>query len=378
MAIPEEPTKSENVYYSTFQDRIDPTTGSFEMSDRLKWIATQKIQGIFKVDLIHCTYLIKSDFFEKIDYNFRERNYEYRNFALSMHYHGVPQYIDARFWQGSLTLSEALEESKKILDDLTKNPQIVRSYSHDESASGIPLAGITISKNNHRQIEFVNRHQNLCFQWNQGIDSSTVNYDLLKESGLISHDCSWDRPSIANALSHRSLWEEVVLSDRQMVIFEDDAIFVNDFGSKLDDFLELVPQDYDLVYLGFNWDSFVFVDLFDLPSGVVKMVFDQTALQSDLHHIQAIEAAPHPIRLRAAFGICGYLISPKGAKVLLDSTFPLTDELINPPKIPWTLKPQTLDSVLNKYHSLMENYISFPPLIYVGNSHQQSSRLNSK
>jgi GR25 family glycosyltransferase involved in LPS biosynthesis len=100
-----------------------------------------------------------------------------------------------------------------------------------------------------------------------------------------------------------------------------------------------------LLYLGFNWDSFVFIELFDSLAGIVKLTFSDANLKADFDSVQQIILKPVALRLRAAFGTCGYLVTPEGARKLIKMTLPLSDRIVNPPGVPWRMKAFTMDSL---------------------------------
>ena len=118
MVVPPNPRASENCFYSTFHHKIAKSNGQFVDSRFGRRIATQDIQGIFEVDLIHCTYLLRQDVFSDVNYSLQDGNWEYRNFALSLQKNGIPQYVDAREVYGCLTLSESVDLARKIMTEL--------------------------------------------------------------------------------------------------------------------------------------------------------------------------------------------------------------------------------------------------------------------
>jgi hypothetical protein len=74
--------------------------------------------GVHKVDLVHCTYLLRSDIFSKVNYLVIPNNWEYKNLIISLKNHGVDCYLDARRDYGVLTLSEQVEGAKFQINQL--------------------------------------------------------------------------------------------------------------------------------------------------------------------------------------------------------------------------------------------------------------------
>jgi glycosyl transferase family 25 len=238
------------------------------------------------------------------------------------------------------------------------------------------VIGITVRRNQQRRDEFEAKHPHLVFEWFDGIDGSSILRDNLIEKGVLASDCTWSDRSIANALGHQALWHEAVATNQSLVVFEDDAIFARDFSQRLDTLFSAVPDDFDLIYLGFNWDRFVFLELFDSSAGIVKLTFSQEKLLTDFDSIQHIFFKPAPFRLRAAWGMCGYVISPAGARKLIEKTLPLNDRMVHPPGVPWRIKAFGMDSLLNEAFHQIESYVSIPPLIYVENNRKTSTIWN--
>jgi GR25 family glycosyltransferase involved in LPS biosynthesis len=108
--------------------------------------------------------------------------------------------------------------------------------------------------------------------------------------------------SLACALSHHQIFEECRHQDRPYLIFEDDIIIDHTFDNKLNDVLINLSkvESYDIVYLGYN----------EIP-GFTKKPFDN------------ILSTPHGL----ITGLYGYILSPQGAKKLIEYIFPLDKQI---------------------------------------------------
>lgn len=135
--------------YSNFHEQIGPI-GEFVQSDRNLQICAGEMVGIFPVDLVHCTYLVRGDILKYIDYQYSDDNYEYRNFALSLMKNApdVQQYLDARHVWGCLMFTEfegamnscqnfmvSVEDSIKSYDKAEVKKEISRSGEYSKSRS---------------------------------------------------------------------------------------------------------------------------------------------------------------------------------------------------------------------------------------------------
>lgn len=70
-------------------------------------ILQRQIIGLFEVGIIHCTYLIRSDVFDRVSYqNGHPEGCEYITFAYNLRIYGIPQIIDNRRVYGCLTAKE--------------------------------------------------------------------------------------------------------------------------------------------------------------------------------------------------------------------------------------------------------------------------------
>jgi hypothetical protein len=102
--------------YSNFHHPVDEK-GYFVQSVQYKDIVLQKYTGLHQVELVHCTYLIRKDMFDKIHYQDGSLDYEYVIFGRAMRYYHIPQLLDNRQIYGCLTLTE----NKKACKDFMKH-----------------------------------------------------------------------------------------------------------------------------------------------------------------------------------------------------------------------------------------------------------------
>jgi FkbM family methyltransferase len=86
--------------------------GYFEILDR-------KSVGVFPVELVHCTYLVRRDVFNCISYQSGLNGaYEYITFAYNLRIVGIQQYIDNRKMYGCLTMAQTAETSRKFMEKI--------------------------------------------------------------------------------------------------------------------------------------------------------------------------------------------------------------------------------------------------------------------
>jgi GR25 family glycosyltransferase involved in LPS biosynthesis len=111
------------------------------------------------------------------------------------------------------------------------------------------VIGITVERNQPRRDIFEAKHPNLSFEWSEGVDGAQIDRVALIKEGVLAWDCSWSDRSIANALSHFSLWVESAEKNQTILIFEDDSVFSRDFEKNLSLLLSETPDDFDLLAL---------------------------------------------------------------------------------------------------------------------------------
>lgn len=224
------------------------------------------------------------------------------------------------------------------------------------------------------------------FPWRRvdGVDgnrlaSSTA--DELAARGIIARDGlpegyephTWGH--LGAALSHRSLWEEAARSedDDVLVILEDDAEVCPQFGARLRRVLELAKErePWDIVHLGFNTDAPLTIQL-DCPRLEIQLICQENGRPVGLGAPFAVSwpAKPHEgemllARVLDIHGICGYAVSARGARRLLEACFPMTATSID-----GTISRQTREG-------LLQALIAIPPLVLSPNDHTQSDTVCS-
>jgi GR25 family glycosyltransferase involved in LPS biosynthesis len=177
------------------------------------------------------------------------------------------------------------------------------------------------------------------------------------------------------ALSHRSLWEEAARAgdDDVMVILEDDAQVCPQFGAQLRRVLALAKnrEPWDIVHLGFNTDAPLTIQL-DCPRLELQLICRENGrpVEEGAPFAVAWPERAHEGELLLArvidiHGICGYAVSARGARRLLEACFPMTATSID-----GTISRQTREG-------LLEALIAIPPLVLSPNDHAASDTVRS-
>lgn len=102
-------------FYSNFHYVTD-SNGYYRDSPYYTTILLRQMTGLFQVEVVHCTYLIRNECLSKVCYDDQSYRYEYVIFSDALRKAGIPQYIDNRYEYGKLTFcdTEAEFKSKNI------------------------------------------------------------------------------------------------------------------------------------------------------------------------------------------------------------------------------------------------------------------------
>jgi glycosyl transferase, family 25 len=233
---------------------------------------------------------------------------------------------------------------------------------------------INLEKRKDRNEEFLRRNSQSaeCCRVNAP-EGNLLCIDDLLVRGLIAEPLESYSPGVlANALSHRELWERALSTEAPVTIAEDDAVLNRNFSTKAAEVTAKLPPDWDIILWGWNFDSILHCEIIPgLKDGV--MHFNPSPLWDKQDWFQEIDTESIPLRLFGAFGILCYTVSPKGARMLQGLCFPLRNELILIPGLGCHLKNFSLDTVMNKYYRILKAYVSVPPLAWSENDKTTSS-----
>ena len=143
-------------------------------------------------------------------------------------------------------------------------------------------------------------------------------------------------------------------------------ITVMNFGSVLARSMPMLGLNWDIIMLGYNTNSILDIEMIpgcDLRGGF--SLAHPTA--RDLETFAAMTAPVGIYRLRNAFGVCGYIVSPTGAQKLGNACFPLNNRRIMIPALGGALVPYTVDCMMNDAYRTIRAWACFPPLVMTSN-----------
>ncbi|MCE2574441.1 glycosyltransferase family 25 protein [Komagataeibacter sp. FNDCR2] len=209
------------------------------------------------------------------------------------------------------------------------------------------------------------------------IDGNTINREELISRGIITEDCIYINSAIGNALSHISLWNGVVESGKSACIFEDDAVLCHNFEEQYENILKNIGSDWEIILFGYNTDAMLYLDV--VPSILEGIfTFDDVKFKKNIGQFSSQNITTQPIKLREAFGLCGYAISPKGAARLTNAIIPLRAMELHIKIVNGLYKNGSLDNFLCAAYREMDAYCCVPPLCVSENDKSLSTMWNAE
>ena len=230
---------------------------------------------------------------------------------------------------------------------------------------------ISLDNSSQRYKKFNINNSHLNHQIFQGIFGKNLTKEEIVNSGLYSNSLLESNlvsdGAIGCAASHRALWNEVVSTEKAMLILEDDVVthknithFINKNYRQL--------MEIDIIFFTINTNTILqsispegmetvtmFRDLYPLEDWIKK-----TLLNTNL-----VSVRPH--KLIKGFGTAAYFITPAGAKKMEEKIFPLSGATVNIPKINEKLLSVALDVEANRFYHELDAYICLPFLAFTPN-----------
>lgn len=195
-----------------------------------------------------------------------------------------------------------------------------------------------------------------------GIEASCLDLEDAERQFLVSEGCGLDGGVIAHALSHVALWGLIAEGEEPALIFESGATLCCNFEEERERLTGLLPREWDIVVLGSNCQS---VLQYQLDSGLMLTL----AVASEQDHKKKQEAfssqevSSSLFKLVQTLSPCGYMVTPVGAKALIQSILPL-----QPVSVVLVCSggsqviAESLDVMLNCYYVRLRSFAAFPPL----------------
>ena len=181
--------------------------------------------------------------------------------------------------------------------------------------------------------------------------------------------------AVGNAMSHLALWRRCAEQGKSFVVLEDDVVIRHDIKARLPSLVAQVAG-WDIILLGYNFDASLELNI--APG--INFSGDFSARYPTEQHLARFSRSTVQIgsqRLVSAFGICGYVISPKGAKNLIDRCFPLDSRTVILRRAGRSISAYTLDCMMTTIYRHMLAYACLPPLVMTPNNPKTSTTRRS-
>lgn len=224
---------------------------------------------------------------------------------------------------------------------------------------------ISLKSAESRRNKFIQRNKHIQYEFVDGIIGKELPEDVYYDKSLIDwNGLEYSPGAIGNALSHLRLWNEVIETNTPLTIMEDDAVIHLDFVEKHKKLMETLPEDWDIVFWGYNQDSVLglqygishayIIHQDDFPDDNRILKYQEQDIQSNLY------------KLLFCWGLCGYTISPKGAKLYKENCFPLRNfvKMFAYKRI----GNRGLDTAMSDVHTHSKSYFCFPTIVYNQNN----------
>ncbi len=212
-----------------------------------------------------------------------------------------------------------------------------------------------------------NDQTNVAFEHFKAIDG--VRLTSVDETILAKGVSLYTPGAIGTAISHRALWDKCVSNNTNLVILEDDAHLRHDLSRELHYICQ--RYDWDLILLGCNMNTRIELNI----SAGIDLAARFSIPYPTPKHLNAFAKVTEPVglfRLRQAFGIGGYAVTPRGAALLREKCFPLDNRPIYVGLQNRSFPAYGLDCMMVDAYPTLRSYLCFPPLVMTPNDRATS------
>lgn len=235
----------------------------------------------------------------------------------------------------------------------------------------LPIKVISLPASTDRRAAFAANNAHVGYDFVDAVDGKAIQPQMARLPDLFEPGLDYTAGAVGCALSHLTLWQDVVDSGQPMTILEDDAILRHDFEARSAQVVAGLPADWDIVVWGWNFDSILSLNIMPGISPAVVQ-FNQTQLRATMRSFQALAGAPAVLRLAECFGTCAYTISPAGARRFMAECFPLRPFHHYVQGIRRDVPNNGIDIPMIRLYSQANAYCALPPLAATRNEQATS------
>jgi GR25 family glycosyltransferase involved in LPS biosynthesis len=217
----------------------------------------------------------------------------------------------------------------------------------------------------------LNAASRIAFERFDASDGTTFSREDAVRLKWVAPGTEFTPGAVGCAASHFRIWQRTVEAGTPALVFEDDAILRNDVKERLD---LLLPglTNWDYVALGYNQNQVVNLEW---APGMSSMLVFQPKHPSDenaaVFQVSRAQVAAVPLQL--CFGTSGYVISPEGARKLLQLCSPMDNRSYQVPAFSGVGRVIGIDSMLNAVFGSVRAFACFAPLVVTKNDAAVSS-----
>jgi len=234
---------------------------------------------------------------------------------------------------------------------------------------------ISLARSPGRLNDFLSLNDNsTCFTIFDAVDGTQGNLSNIDLGPYFSPDilATYSKGAVGNAMSHIRLWERVANSDAGLNIFEDDAILRKDFKVASEKIIEELSGEADIILWGYNYDFPLYVNV-GIAAPCVPMVFDQEKLRAKLSEFVLEGVKPVVLRVSYFAGVCGYFVTPQGARNIISAILPIKYSESNLPLLRKTARNIGVDMALSLVSARLKIYACIPSLVATPNLRSAST-----
>ncbi len=218
-----------------------------------------------------------------------------------------------------------------------------------------------------------NEASGIDFEVLKAVDGRGLMINLVGPAVLKPGTVSYTQGGVGSALSHRMLWQGCADGETPFLICEDDAALRADAASAIPALMARLPAGWDMICLGYNPDTLIELDI----GAGIRLRFGFPALNPPPEQLGRFVSSQTPVgaaRLVNFFGLCAYVLSPQGARRLLDLCFPLDDRAVFVEALGHKVWVTTLDGRINTHLEEIAAYAAIPPIALPDNHAARSAK----
>ena len=246
--------------------------------------------------------------------------------------------------------------------------------AHLLQALKLPAQVISMRRSTERRVAFAQRNgeTGLRYEFVDGVDG-VQQWGAISKSRRVSKawQSGWSKGAIGSGLSHCLMWRRCLELNQPICVMEDDVLVASNWYRCCCQALQQAPKETNFLLLGWNLNSVLRAEIF--PGVACTSLFDP-AFPSPRQIRAVLDQLPHRqvVRLEKALGLPGYVLTPRGAQILLDGLprFEVEPLLVGRgiPQVP----SMTLDAQMNRMYPKMQASVVVSPLVLAENDQQTS------